>query len=76
MNTADVIWSHALLFGGALFLVYGLTSWYRRLALATQGEPVRKPRWADGIPLISGLLLIGGGICMIVTEIAQLADLV
>jgi hypothetical protein len=69
-------WGQALHIGGALIRANGLTSWTRRHALATQGASVRKPRWADGIPLISGLLMIGGGVCTIVTEIALLADLI
>ncbi len=77
MNTTDMILGHALIIGGCLFLAWGLTSWYMTVARASQGaETVRKPRWTDGIPIISGLLLIMGGFCMIVTEIVQVAGLV
>ncbi len=69
MNTMDMILVRAPLVGGVLLLALGVTTWYRQLALATQDEALRKPRWAAGITIIDGLIPIGSGIRLNVTEI-------
>jgi hypothetical protein len=69
MNTMDMILVRAPLVGGVLLLALGVTTWYRQLALATQGESLRKPRRAAGISIIDGLIPIGSGIRLNVTEI-------
>jgi len=68
MNNSDLVLGHALKVGGCLFLVFGLTSWYMRIASASQGNTVRNPKWLDGIPIVCGLLMIAGGTCAIVKE--------
>jgi hypothetical protein len=65
---SGLIIGHSLLIGGSLLIAFNLTSWYRDLMAEVKGQSTKqRTRWIDGLALLSGLLLIGGGICYIVT---------
>lgn len=63
---SGLIMGHSLLIGGCLLIAFNLTSWYRDLMAEAKGQSIKqKARWIDGLALLSGLLLIGGGVCYI-----------
>jgi hypothetical protein len=62
-----LVMGHILVIAGSILITWNLTGWYMKLLSAAQGSvPGRKPRFYDGIGLISGLLLIAGGVCYII----------
>ena len=64
---SGLIIGHILVVAGCVLAVWNLTSWYKNLLSASQGSvPARKPRWIDGLALLSGMLLIAGGVCYII----------
>ena len=64
---SGLITGHILVIGGCFLAAWNVTVLYMNLLSSKQGtDPVRKPRLTDGLALLSGMLLIAGGVCYIV----------
>jgi hypothetical protein len=69
---SGVTWGHALIIVGCFLTALNLTLWYKDILSSIQGaRRGRKPRLYDGLLLLSGLLLIMGGFCSIVTWVVE-----